>query len=87
MLKVVVQPCKQNKGRTVWIRIVKLGTYTYHDKRRTSIAFQGQGSNVKVTCCQLECYFPLKCSRIFRNGCVALVYTTTRYFKIIMKVP
>ena len=50
----------QNKGRTVWIRIVKLGTYTYHDKRRTSIAFQGQGSNMKVTYCQLQCYFPLK---------------------------
>ena len=42
--------CKHDTDRTVSARTVKLGTITSYDKRTTPIAFEGQGSKVKVTC-------------------------------------
>ena len=49
---IVGKPCKGIKGRTVWVRTVKLGTCSCHYKWVTSIAFQGQELKVKVTCCE-----------------------------------
>ena len=46
----IVKPCKQDIDWTVSARTVQLGTHTSYDKRTTLLAFQGQGSKVKVTC-------------------------------------
>ena len=48
LINIVVKPCKQDYDRTVTARTVKLCTHTSYDKRTTPIAFQSQGSNIKV---------------------------------------
>ena len=50
----VIKPCKQDKDRIIWAKIVRLDSHTCYGKMETSIAFQsrgeGGGSKVKVTC-------------------------------------
>ena len=43
MLDYVVKPSKHDTDRIVWVRTLRLGTHTSHDKRTTPISFQSQG--------------------------------------------
>ena len=47
--RVVHNSCGQDIARTMWPRMLKLSVYTLYGKRKKSIYFQGQRSNLKVT--------------------------------------
>ena len=44
-----LDPCGQDKARTIWPRMLKLSVYTLYGQSKKPIYFQGQRINVKVT--------------------------------------
>ena len=44
-----LDPCGQDKARTIWPRMLILSVYTLYGQRKKPIYFQGQMSNFKVT--------------------------------------
>ena len=44
-----LDPCGQDKARTIWPRMLKLSVYTLYGQRKKPINFQGQRSHFKVT--------------------------------------